>query len=165
MRIGNTKMPIRATWARFKGTDQGKRVGESCRWWHVCSGEAAAQVGGNVLLLDEPANDLIETLRALENALLGSRAVPWLSRTTVGSLDRIATHILDYGDEGKWSSSVTSPEYEGTRKHAGRETRALGSELITSVLRNKSKTATSVAVFIFCALSRGERVGEQQAAT
>jgi energy-coupling factor transporter ATP-binding protein EcfA2 len=78
MRIGNTEMPSRAYVGRFnfKGTDQGKRVGE------LSGGERGRlhlakllQVGGNVLLLDEPTNDLdIETLRALENALLESTA-------------------------------------------------------------------------------------------
>ncbi len=74
MRIGNFELPSRAYVGRFnfKGTDQGKRVGE------LSGGERGRlhlakllQVGGNMLLLDEPTNDLdIETLRALENALL-----------------------------------------------------------------------------------------------
>ncbi len=69
-------MPSRAYVGRFnfKGVDQGKRVGE------LSGGERGRlhlakllQVGGNMLLLDEPTNDTdIETLRALENALLGS---------------------------------------------------------------------------------------------
>ncbi len=90
MKIGNTEMPSRAYVGRFnfKGVDQGKRVGE------LSGGERGRlhlakllQVGGNVLLLDEPTNDLdIETLRALENALLEFLAARWLSRTTVGSL-------------------------------------------------------------------------------
>jgi ATPase subunit of ABC transporter with duplicated ATPase domains len=74
MKIGNVEIPSRAYVGRFnfKGVDQGKRVGE------LSGGERGRihlakllQAGGNMLLLDEPTNDLdIETLRALENALL-----------------------------------------------------------------------------------------------
>ena len=105
MRIGNTEMPSRAYVGRFnfKGTDQGKRVGE------LSGGERGRlhlakllQVGGNVLLLDEPTNDLdIETLRALENALLEFPGCVMVISHDRWFLDRIATHILDYQDEGK----------------------------------------------------------------
>ena len=105
MRIGNTEMPSRAYVGRFnfKGTDQGKRVGE------LSGGERGRlhlakllQVGGNVLLLDEPTNDLdIETLRALENALLEFPGCAMVISHDRWFLDRIATHILDYQDEGK----------------------------------------------------------------
>lgn len=105
MRIGTTEMPSRAYVGRFnfKGTDQGKRVGE------LSGGERdrlhlakLPQVGGNVLLLDEPTNDLdIETLRALENALLEFPGCAMVISHDRWFLDRIATHILDYQDEGK----------------------------------------------------------------
>lgn len=87
----------------FKGVDQGKRVGE------LSGGERGRlhlakllQVGGNMLLLDEPTNDLdIETLRALENALLEFPGCAMVISHDRWFLDRIATHILDYQDEGK----------------------------------------------------------------
>lgn len=103
--VGNTEMPSRAYVGRFnfKGVDQGKRVGE------LSGGERGRlhlakllQVGGNVLLLDEPTNDLdIETLRALENALLEFPGCAMVISHDRWFLDRIATHILDYQDEGK----------------------------------------------------------------
>ena len=56
----------------------------------------------NMLLLDEPTNDLdIETLRALENALLEFPGCAMVISHDRWFLDRIATHILDYQDEGK----------------------------------------------------------------
>ena len=105
MKIGNTEMPSRAYVGRFnfKGVDQGKRVGE------LSGGERGRlhlakllQVGGNMLLLDEPTNDLdIETLRALENALLEFPGCAMVISHDRWFLDRTATHILDYQDEGK----------------------------------------------------------------
>ena len=105
MKIGNTEIPSRAYVGRFnfKGVDQGKRVGE------LSGGERGRlhlakllQVGGNMLLLDEPTNDLdIETLRALENALLEFPGCAMVISHDRWFLDRIATHILDYQDEGK----------------------------------------------------------------
>ncbi|MDE9486844.1 energy-dependent translational throttle protein EttA [Xenorhabdus bovienii] len=105
MRIGNFEIPSRAYVGRFnfKGIDQGKRVGE------LSGGERGRlhlakllQVGGNMLLLDEPTNDLdIETLRALENALLEFPGCAMVISHDRWFLDRIATHIIDYQDEGK----------------------------------------------------------------
>ncbi|HHG8604157.1 TPA: energy-dependent translational throttle protein EttA [Morganella morganii] len=105
MRIGTTEIPSRAYVGRFnfKGVDQGKRVGE------LSGGERGRlhlakllQVGGNMLLLDEPTNDLdIETLRALENALLEFPGCAMVISHDRWFLDRIATHIIDYQDEGK----------------------------------------------------------------
>ncbi len=105
MRIGNFEIPSRAYVGRFnfKGVDQQKRVGE------LSGGERGRlhlakllQVGGNVLLLDEPTNDLdVETLRALESALLEFPGCALVISHDRWFLDRIATHILDYGDEGK----------------------------------------------------------------
>lgn len=104
MKIGNFEIPSRAYVGRFnfKGTDQQKLIGE------LSGGERGRihlakllQVGGNVLLLDEPTNDLdIETLRALENALLEFPGCALIISHDRWFLDRIATHILDYQDEG-----------------------------------------------------------------
>lgn len=129
MRIGNYELPSRAYVGRFnfKGTDQGKRVGE------LSGGERGRlhlakllQVGGNMLLLDEPTNDLdIETLRALENALLEFPGCAMVISHDRWFLDRIATHILDYGDEGKvefFEGNFT--EYEDWKK------RTLGAEAL-----------------------------------
>lgn len=105
MRIGNFEIPSRAYVGRFnfKGVDQQKRVGE------LSGGERGRlhlakllQTGGNVLLLDEPTNDLdVETLRALEEAILEFPGCVMVISHDRWFLDRIATHILDYGDEGK----------------------------------------------------------------
>jgi ATPase subunit of ABC transporter with duplicated ATPase domains len=60
------------------------------------------KAGGNVLLLDEPTNDLdVETLRALENAILEFPGCAMVISHDRWFLDRVATHILDYRDEGK----------------------------------------------------------------
>ncbi|MBQ0954803.1 energy-dependent translational throttle protein EttA [Serratia symbiotica] len=129
MRIGNTEMPSRAYVGRFnfKGVDQGKRVGE------LSGGERGRlhlakllQVGGNVLLLDEPTNDLdIETLRALENALLEFPGCAMVISHDRWFLDRIATHILDYQDEGKVEFFEGNfSEYEEYKK------RTLGAEAL-----------------------------------
>jgi len=104
--VGKFEMPSRAYLGRFnfKGQDQQKNVGA------LSGGErgrlhlaATLLKGGNVLLLDEPSNDLdVETLRALEDALTefpGSALVVSHDRWF---LDRIATHILAAEDEGKW---------------------------------------------------------------
>lgn len=103
--VGNFEIPSRAYVGRFnfKGVDQQKRVGE------LSGGERGRlhlakllQRGGNLLLLDEPTNDLdVETLRALENAILEFPGSAMVISHDRWFLDRIATHILDYGDEGK----------------------------------------------------------------
>ncbi|MFO6423581.1 energy-dependent translational throttle protein EttA [Motilimonas sp. KMU-193] len=105
MQVGNIQIPSRAYVSRFnfKGTDQQKRVGE------LSGGERGRlhlakllQTGGNVLLLDEPTNDLdIETLRALEDALLEFAGCAMVISHDRWFLDRIATHIIDYRDEGQ----------------------------------------------------------------
>jgi ATP-binding cassette ChvD family protein len=105
MRVGNQDIPSRAYVGRFnfKGSDQQKRVGE------LSGGERGRlhlakllQTGGNLLLLDEPTNDLdVETLRALENALLEFAGCAMVISHDRWFLDRIATHILDYRDEGQ----------------------------------------------------------------
>lgn len=104
MRVGNYEVASRSYVSRFnfKGSDQQKRVkdlsgGERNRL-HLAT---LLKQGANVLLLDEPTNDLdVETLRALEEALLvfpGSALVISHDRWF---LDRIATHILAYEDDG-----------------------------------------------------------------
>ncbi len=105
MTVGNIQIPSRAYVSRFnfKGSDQQKRVGD------LSGGERGRlhlakllQTGGNVLLLDEPTNDLdVETLRALEDALLEFAGCAMVISHDRWFLDRIATHILDYRDEGK----------------------------------------------------------------
>ncbi|MDO6684418.1 MULTISPECIES: energy-dependent translational throttle protein EttA [unclassified Agarivorans] len=105
LKIGNVEVPSRAYVGRFnfRGGDQQKRVGE------LSGGERGRlhlakllQTGGNVLLLDEPTNDLdVETLRALENALLEFAGCAMVISHDRWFLDRIATHILDYRDEGQ----------------------------------------------------------------
>jgi len=105
LQVGHFKFPARQYLGRFnfKGVDQQKRVGE------LSGGERGRlhlakllQRGGNVLLLDEPTNDLdVETLRALENAILEFPGCAMVISHDRWFLDRIATHILDYGDEGK----------------------------------------------------------------
>ncbi|MDC2888247.1 energy-dependent translational throttle protein EttA [Psychrosphaera algicola] len=105
IQVGNFEVPSRAYVSRFnfKGSDQQKRIGD------LSGGERnrvhlakLLKAGGNVLLLDEPTNDLdVETLRALENALLEFPSSAMVISHDRWFLDRIATHILDYRDEGK----------------------------------------------------------------
>ncbi len=105
LQIGNFTIPSRAYVGRFnfKGNDQQKFIGE------LSGGErnrvhlaALLKAGGNMLLLDEPTNDLdVETLRALENAILDFPGCAMVISHDRWFLDRVATHILDYRDEGK----------------------------------------------------------------
>ncbi|ALO42551.1 energy-dependent translational throttle protein EttA [Pseudoalteromonas sp. SS15] len=105
LKIGNFEIPSRAYVGRFnfKGNDQQKFVkelsgGERNRL-HLAK---LLKAGGNVLLLDEPTNDLdVETLRALENAILEFPGCVMCISHDRWFLDRIATHILDYRDEGQ----------------------------------------------------------------
>jgi energy-dependent translational throttle protein EttA len=104
--VGKFEMPSRAYLGRFnfKGADQQKVVGQ------LSGGERGrlhlAKVlisGGNVLLLDEPSNDLdIETLRALEDALLEFAGSILVISHDRWFLDRIATHILACEGESQW---------------------------------------------------------------
>jgi len=105
LQIGTFEIPSRAYVSRFnfKGNDQQKIIGD------LSGGERnrvhlakLVQTGGNVLLLDEPTNDLdVETLRALEEALLEFPGCAMVISHDRWFLDRIATHILDYRDEGQ----------------------------------------------------------------
>ena len=100
LKIGNYEIPSRAYIGRFnfKGSDQQKRVGE------LSGGErgrlqlaSTLKQGGNVLLLDEPSNDLdVETLRALEEALITFPGCAMVISHDRWFLDRICTHILAY---------------------------------------------------------------------
>ncbi|TRW50141.1 energy-dependent translational throttle protein EttA [Aliidiomarina halalkaliphila] len=104
MKIGNYEVASRAYVGRFnfRGNDQQKRIGE------LSGGERnrvhlakLLKAGGNLLLLDEPTNDLdVETLRALEEALLEFPGAALVISHDRWFLDRVATHILDYRDEG-----------------------------------------------------------------
>lgn len=119
--VGRFEMPSRAYLGRFnfKGSDQQKIVG------NLSGGERGRLhlaktllMGGNVLLLDEPSNDLdVETLRALEDALLEFAGTVMVISHDRWFLDRIATHILAF--EG--NSTVTFfdgnyQEYEADKK-------------------------------------------------
>ncbi|MGL6261571.1 energy-dependent translational throttle protein EttA [Vibrio sp. WXL103] len=105
IKINNFEIPARAYCSRFnfKGSDQQKIIGE------LSGGERnrvhlakLLKAGGNVLLLDEPTNDLdVETLRALEEALLEFPGCAMVISHDRWFLDRIATHIIDYRDEGQ----------------------------------------------------------------
>ena len=104
LKIGNYEVSSRSYVGRFnfKGSDQQKRVGE------LSGGERGRlhlantlKQGANVLLLDEPSNDLdIETLRALEDALLNFPGCALVISHDRWFLDRIATHIIAYEDDG-----------------------------------------------------------------
>ena len=104
MRIGSYEVPSRSYVGRinFKGSDQQKFVkdlsgGERNRL-HLAK---LLKQGGNMLLLDEPTNDLdIETLRALEEAILAFPGSALVISHDRWFLDRIATHILAYEDDG-----------------------------------------------------------------
>src|SRR6058998_1157434 len=103
----------------FRGSDQQKRVadlsgGERNRL-HLAT---VLRNGANLLLLDEPTNDLdVDTLRALEDALLDFAGCAVVISHDRWFLDRIATHILAFEDEGRavWVEGSYS-EYEADRK-------------------------------------------------
>jgi energy-dependent translational throttle protein EttA len=119
--VGNYQTPSRAYVGRFnfKGPDQQKRVGD------LSGGERnrvhLAKVlrnGGNVLLLDEPTNDLdVETLRALEEALLAFPGCAVIISHDRWFLDRIATHMLAFEGDSKvvWFEGNYA-DYETDRK-------------------------------------------------
>ena len=121
IRIGNSELQSRGYVSRFnfKGPDQQKRVadlsgGERNRV-HLAK---LLRQGANVLLLDEPSNDLdVETLRALEEALLNFPGTVLVISHDRWFLDRIATHILAFeGDSHvEWFAGNYS-DYEADRK-------------------------------------------------
>lgn len=127
LQVGKFSMPSRAYLGRFnfKGGDQQKLVG-------VLSGGERGRLhlaatllkGGNVLLLDEPSNDLdVETLRALEEALLEFAGCALVTSHDRWFLDRIATHILAFeGDSKVMFFNGNYNEYEADkRKRLGEE--------------------------------------------
>ena len=120
MTIGNYQIPSRAYVGRFnfKGTDQQKFIkdlsgGERNRV-HLAK---LLSSGGNVLLLDEPTNDLdVETLRALEEALLAFPGCVMVISHDRWFLDRIATHILAFeGDSSVAFFAGNYTDYEEDR--------------------------------------------------
>jgi sulfate-transporting ATPase len=125
--VGKFEMPSRAYLGRFnfKGGDQQKVVGQ------LSGGErgrlhlaATLLKGGNVLLLDEPSNDLdVETLRALEEALLEFAGTALVISHDRWFLDRIATHILAAEGDSQWTFYVGNyTDYEADkRKRLGEE--------------------------------------------
>jgi sulfate-transporting ATPase len=127
LNVGKFEMPSRAYLGRFnfKGTDQSKKVG------NLSGGERGRLhlaktllEGGNVLLLDEPSNDLdVETLRALEDALLEFAGSILVISHDRWFLDRIATHILAFeGDSKVTLFNGNYQEYEADkRKRLGEE--------------------------------------------
>ncbi|MGH8274259.1 MAG: energy-dependent translational throttle protein EttA [Gammaproteobacteria bacterium] len=121
LKVGNYETPSRAYVGRFnfKGADQQQRASD------LSGGERGRlhlakllKSGGNLLLLDEPSNDLdVETLRALEDALLAFPGCVLVSSHDRWFLDRIATHILAFeGDSHvEWFEGNYS-DYEADRR-------------------------------------------------
>ncbi len=121
LQVGQFEIPARAYLGRFnfKGSDQSKIVGK------LSGGERGRLhlaktliSGGNVLLLDEPSNDLdVETLRALEDALLEFAGSVLVVSHDRWFLDRIATHILAAEGDSKWVFfDGNYQEYEADKK-------------------------------------------------
>ncbi|WP_188689745.1 energy-dependent translational throttle protein EttA [Silvimonas amylolytica] len=121
IQVGKFEMSSRAYLGRFnfKGGDQQKKVG-------MLSGGERGRLhlaktllkGGNVLLLDEPSNDLdVETLRALEDALLEFAGTVFVISHDRWFLDRIATHILAAEGDSQWTFfDGNYQEYEADKK-------------------------------------------------
>jgi len=117
LQIGGYEVSSRSYVGRFnfKGSDQQKRVGD------LSGGERGRlhlantlKLGANVLLLDEPSNDLdVETLRALEEAIQTFPGCALVISHDRWFLDRVATHILAYEDDG----SITFSEGNYTEYH------------------------------------------------
>ena len=128
LKVGTVETPSRAYVGRFnfKGNDQQKRVGD------LSGGERGRlhlaltlKQGANVLLLDEPSNDLdIETLRALEEALLAFPGCAMVISHDRWFLDRIATHIMAFeGDSKVVFFEGNYQEYEADhKKRVGNDT-------------------------------------------
>ncbi len=121
LQVGQFEIPARAYLGRFnfKGSDQSKIIGK------LSGGERGRLhlaktliSGGNVLLLDEPSNDLdVETLRALEDALLEFAGSVLVVSHDRWFLDRIATHILAAEGDSKWVFfDGNYQEYEADKK-------------------------------------------------
>ncbi|MGQ0657101.1 MAG: energy-dependent translational throttle protein EttA [Chromatiales bacterium] len=127
IRVGTYETPSRGYVARFnfKGTDQQKLVGE------LSGGERnrvhlakLLRAGGNVLLLDEPTNDLdVETLRALEQALLEFPGCAVIISHDRWFLDRIATHILAFEGDSQtvWFEGNYGEYVQDLRRRRGED--------------------------------------------
>ena len=125
--VGRFEMPSRAYCSRFnfRGSDQQKKVGD------LSGGERnrvhlakLLKSGGNVLLLDEPTNDLdVETLRALEEALLAFPGCAVVISHDRWFLDRIATHILAFEGESSvvWYEGNFADYEEDKKRRLGDE--------------------------------------------
>ena len=125
--VGGRKLQSRAYVAsfNFRGSDQQKRVGD------LSGGErnrvhlaSMLRRGGNVLLLDEPTNDLdVDTLRALEDGLLEFAGCVMVISHDRWFLDRIATHMLAFEDEGRvvWCEGGYTDYEADRRKRLGAE--------------------------------------------
>ena len=115
--LGKREVASRAyvSWFNFKGRDQQRKVGQ------LSGGERnrvhlakLLKGGANLLLLDEPTNDLdVDTLRALEEALLNFAGCAVVISHDRWFLDRIATHILAF--EGRQQGRVVRGELPGLR--------------------------------------------------
>jgi sulfate-transporting ATPase len=121
IQVGKVQMPSRSYLARFnfRGADQQKQVGQ------LSGGERGRlhlammlKSGSNVLLLDEPSNDLdVETLRALEEALLEFAGSVLVISHDRWFLDRVATHILASENNSQWVFfNGNYQEYEADKK-------------------------------------------------
>jgi ATPase subunit of ABC transporter with duplicated ATPase domains len=127
IKVGSYETQSRGYVARFnfRGSDQQKRVGE------LSGGERnrlhlakLLRSGGNVLLLDEPTNDLdVETLRALEEALLDFPGCAVVISHDRWFLDRIATHMLAFEDDSKavWFEGNFADYLADRRKRLGED--------------------------------------------
>ena len=123
--LGKREVPSRAYcgWFNFKGSDQQKKVkdlsgGERNRV-HLAR---LLKDGGNLILLDEPTNDLdVETLQALENALLGFPGCVVVISHDRWFLDRIATHMLAFEGDSKvvWFAGNYQAYEEDRKKRLG----------------------------------------------
>ena len=127
IKVGNREIHARAYCGafNFKGTDQQQKVGT------LSGGErnrlqlaTMLQSGGNVVLLDEPTNDLdVDTLRALEDALLGFGGCALVTSHDRWFLDRIATHILAFEGDSRvvWFEGNYDDYEKDRRKRLGAE--------------------------------------------
>ncbi|WP_462320420.1 energy-dependent translational throttle protein EttA [Halochromatium sp.] len=125
--VGKFEMPSRAYVSRFnfRGSDQQKRIGD------LSGGERnrvhlakLLKSGGNLLLLDEPTNDLdVETLRALEEAVLNFPGCAVVISHDRWFLDRIATHILAFEGDSKvtWFEGNYADYEEDRHRRLGAE--------------------------------------------
>jgi ATPase subunit of ABC transporter with duplicated ATPase domains len=127
LHFGRAEVNARAylSWFAFRGSDQQKKVG-------VLSGgernrlhlAKLLKTGGNVMLLDEPTNDLdVDTLRALENAILDFAGCVLVITHDRWFLDRIATHILAFEGDSRavWFEGNYQEYEEDRRKRLGVE--------------------------------------------